>query len=516
MKALALWEVSRKQDYIFASNKLKENRGASIIIEEIIEELPKSINKGYENNVVYNGGGNSLYKFDDLSKAKEFIKDISEEVIGRYPGIQLFMTALEYDEKKDKVTDKVSYIHQKLNIKKNRRANSGLQVSFGIEIPCESTKLPASFCDKDEEHRYISPDIKEKQNIDTSHKNSKKFKRLIPEGYKPIREFDDLAKKENKSYLAVVHIDGNQMGKKLIKLKEYFEPKYSGDDFTQVNEDYLQALKEFSSQIKDAYENSFIEMTKTIEENKEELKDITNIEGNKFPVIPIIVAGDDITYITNGKIGIESARIFLEYLNRECIEIYGGGKVKLNACAGVAIAKVSHPFANTYRLAEDLCNNAKRKLAKEYSNRDFSLVDWHIEQGDLLGSISEIREKYYKSLDGYDLCMRPLYLNNEEENCWTSYKNFMMAFNDITNKRIYEDKIARNKIKGLRDVFAKGKKDTEIYLKSNGIENFFSGFWNVKVDYCFTDKCCVYSDAVEVMDLFLKLKEGGRKIHGEI
>ena len=503
MPALVLWEVSRKQDYIFESNKLRENRGASIIIEYITEELPKSLNKGYEKNLIYNGGGNSLYKFDNADKAKEFIKDISEKVLEKYPGVQLFMTYEEYDDKKDRVIDIVDDIHHKLNVKKNRRENSGLQVSFGIESICESSGLPASFKDElDENGRLISEEVYVK--IKNSYNDSCKFKKLIPEGYEPIREFRDLATEKEKNYLAIVHIDGNQMGKKLMKLRDYIE--YEDGDCSKGNEEYLKALRKFSDNVKKAYEGAFKEMTRTVERNKEGLEECTRIKENRFPVIPIIVAGDDVTYATNGKIGIESARVFLEYLNNNPIEIYKGERIKLNACAGVAIARTSHPFYNTYKLAESLCRNAKMRLLKEYPNEDYSLIDWHIEQGDLLGSIPEIREKYYKSLDGLNLCIRPLYINNKDEGCWRNYDNFIKTFNDITDKRIYDNKIARNKIKALREIFRKGKKDTEIYLKTNKIENFFNGFWNMRTEYCFSGDTCLYYDAVEILDYFLKLE----------
>jgi len=500
MPALVLCEISRKQDYIFGNNKLRENRGASIIIEYITEELPRSLNKGYEKSLIYNGGGNSLYKFDDIVKAKEFIKDISEIVLEDYPGVQLFMTCEEYNDKDERVIDVVDRIYHKLNVKKNRRVNSGLQISFGIESICESSGLPASFkCDMDGKDRLVCEEVYIK--IENSYKDSSKFKKLIPEGYEPIREFRDLATEKN--YLAIVHIDGNQMGRKFMKLKDYI--KYDYGDYSRANEEYLKSLRKFSDSVKKAYEDAFRKMTYTIEKNRENLERYTKIKDNRFPVIPIIVAGDDVTYATNGKIGIESARIFLEHLNENPIEIYNGEKIKLNACAGIAIAGISRPFFNTYRLAEDLCRNAKMRLSKEYPGKDYSLIDWHVEQGDLLGNISEIRKKYYNTLDGFSLCMRPLYINNKDENCWSSYENFLTAFNDITDKRIYEDKIARNKIKALRDVLKRGKKDTEIYLKTNNIEDYFSGFRNKASEYCFSGNSCLYYDAVEIVDYFLKL-----------
>ncbi len=65
---LTILEVSQKQAYIFASNKLKENIVNSEVIARILspEYLTKVLrDTGYsdEKNMVYSGGGHTILEF---------------------------------------------------------------------------------------------------------------------------------------------------------------------------------------------------------------------------------------------------------------------------------------------------------------------------------------------------------------------------------------------------------------------------------------------------------------------
>lgn len=508
MGALVLWEVSRKQNYIFCSNKLKENVGASIIIENAVEKMPFQIDRKYSENLIYNGGGGSLYKFNDRNEAEEFVKKVSAKVIKEYPGLEVFMVIEEYDDTTDPIIEVIDKAYVKLAQKKNRRKTSGGLLSFGIERKCEATGQPAVYPDDDEGRtRYISREIKVKQKA--SDERSEKFDKLLPqkngEPYKSIREFSELVKGDKK-YIAVVHIDGNRMGRKFSELKKHYSDNHE-KGCSKNNAEYLENLKRFSEEIKNAYEDAFRYMTGKVLEHEDDLKDDILIKENKFPVIPLIVAGDDVTYITNGKIGIETARIFIEYLNTREICLYGDIKINLNACAGVAIVRYNYPFFKAYELAEDLCSNAKKRLSKDYGDngKDFSLIDWHIEQGDLMGSIEVIRKNNYTSEDNKKLYMRPIYINNTKK--WNNYSNFKRAWYYISEMKIDEKGIARNKLKGLLRVLRMGEKSTEIFLKSNRIENYFPPLEGAKGDYCFDEDNCMYYDALEVMDLFINLSK---------
>jgi hypothetical protein len=307
-------------------------------------------------------------------------------------------------------------------------------------------------------------------------------------------------KENNKSYIAVVHIDGNKMGDKFDKFKEQYRSNNCKIDLN-YNKEYMKQLKEFSEKIKAAYFESFKDMCNAIYQNIEKLKDVTNIEQHKFPLRSLILAGDDVCFVTYGEIGIECARIFIESLNKKVISIKGGEKFKLNACAGVAIVKAHCPFSKAYELAEQLCANCKNKITQD-NKGDYSMIDWHIEQGEISGSISEIRNKMY-SLNGCNLNMRPLYINNPDS--WRSYQNFKVALKNISS-----DKAPRSKIKELREVLRQGIDSSEKYIRVNSLENVIQPLNETKGNYGFyveDNRTCMYFDAIEIMDMFIEFEE---------
>ncbi len=503
MNTLVLWEFSRKQNYIFNSNKLVECVGASLIIRDLTENFNEY--KLKEDNFIIRGGGKTLYLFETEKESEEFIRDYSLNVIKDYPGLELFMVKQNFDIKRDSIKEVINQIYRKLEEKKGSRLYAGNQIGFGIERECTSTKYPAAgYYEEDNEKRYISSEVIVKRKI--GKENDKDFfDNLIPKGYVFSKKMDDLVKDSSKSYVAVVHIDGNGMGKKIKNLGKAVN-KGIDESEENFNRKYIRILRGFSSEINEKYSNAFKDMcTSVAEKNQDNLKDCTKLEENIIPIRPLIMAGDDVTYISNGYIGIETARLFIENLNKYHITIEGIDLGKLHACAGIAIVKKGYPFIEAYDLSEDLCQNAKRMLL-DRNYEDESSIDFHITQGNLNKSIYEIREEDYKiNSDNINLTMRPLVLNNSKD--WRNYNNFLESFENI-KKSIDEDKIGRGKIKELREVLTKGIEETKYFFKFYKIncEKYFKSL-EATGEYCFNmrDNTCMYLDAIEVMDLFIKL-----------
>lgn len=505
MRYLVLWEFAKKQEYIFKSNKLVEAVGASLIIKKFTEDFGDY--KLNEEDFIIKKGGKALYEFKTLEEAKSFNEKFSLNLIKEYPGLEIFMVIKEFDENNDDARDKIEEVYELLEKKKRERRTSGSQIAFGIERPCASTALPSSISyTEDGIKKYYSKETQKK--IDFARDNQENsFKNLIPEGYKLERVIEKLVNDEKKSYISVVHIDGNSMGKKFKTLKNKVQPK-NGESKLEFNKRYIKILKKFSEEVNNAYEEAFKYTMITIEKNKEKLKEVSYMKEGYFPVRPLIFAGDDITYITNGYIGIESAKIFIENLSKKSLNIEGIELGNLNACAGVAIIKKGYPFIKGYELAEDLCQNAKKVLV-EKEDKNLTVIDFHIAQGEIVGDINYIRNKDY-SLNGKSgiLTMRPLVINNEKE--WRSYENFMATV-DRLNEALKDKNIGRNKIKALRTELKKGEVAAEHFIKFYSIDSKrYLPAVHGTGDYCFNnqeDGRCMYLDAIEVMDLFIKLDE---------
>ncbi len=458
---LAMLEVSQKQSYIFGSNKLKDNIRNSAVIawimspeyfEEVMKD-PKRFNQ--KDNLVYSGGGHIVLEFAGREQAVQFIRKITFTIHRDYPGIEVFAAVKEYEEDKNP-GENLKLLTAALEEKKSLRLAAFHQGSFGIEEIDPKTLKPLSDQEKRNKEKGMPA---QEQKID---------RQLTPDGYEGVEKFEELGgSKGDSNFIAVVHIDGNAMGKRVQNLYE----KNKHADW----ETYKKKLQNFSTSIDRDFKDSYREMTKVVQENLEKgaLKEL-KLEGKHFPVRRIITAGDDICFVSEGRIGIECAVSFIKALNKKKNAEDGEG---YSACGGVAIVHQKYPFYKAYELAEMLCSNAKKfgaSLSKcaDQSGKDVSAIDWHIEFGQMKDSLEEIRKDYITET-GERLEMRPYLVATTDPEIWENeesrrYENFKKL---ITNLQTEEIAYARGKLKELRSALKKGKEAAEIFVKFNKIED---------------------------------------------
>ena len=138
-------------------------------------------------------------------------------------------------------------------------------------------------------------------------------------------------------------------------------------------------------------------------------------DTDPLPVYPLLVGGDDVTVVTDGRYALglawrflyafeEETRkdpVFQQVLSeaqRQKIDIPSDG---LRAAAGVAIVKHHFPFGAAYTLADAACDRTKRRLR----TAGRSGLDWHAALDASPPDLDTIRERL--RVDGARLTRRP-------------------------------------------------------------------------------------------------------------
>jgi hypothetical protein len=218
------------QPYIFGSNRLRENVGASYLVdaatgdwafEAVKKVAPRNnigdgntliddawIENGLDAEVLYAGGGNFVVLFggDDDEKAKQsawaFNARLSERVLLEAPGLQLVIAGLEMNWYEDTLCKKRDEVFRLLAVRKRKHAWSAPLLGLSVTASCRSTGLPATsvvpgirgepgYLASDEIRAKV--DIALPQGSDTSIADNRLQKIIgLPEGYSYPADFEDM------------------------------------------------------------------------------------------------------------------------------------------------------------------------------------------------------------------------------------------------------------------------------------------------------------------------------------
>jgi len=401
MAVAVLLDVMSIQDYIFKSNRLKENLGASYIVEHLYDD--EEIETLVESGKGYMGGGNAFFILDSKNDAEKIMKDFTKKLLVNYPGVTVACALEENFNVNSGFRDSMKKLFQKLQENKNRAVPLTHIMPHGITAECPETGLSMEHYQYSEDDSgYISSVSASKLNCTKKAVNSaySYLKELnLYEKYVFTNEIDKLGQsRDEDSHIAVVHIDGNDMGERFKKCSS------------------LEEIKILSDRVQSAVRESFKYIILKIESEFDNLKKELSLENDEknrhLPVRPIILGGDDVTFVCDGRLGIYFASLFIKKFEEQKVP---DGE-PLTACAGVSIVKTKYPFFRAYRLAEDLCRNAKKKRKEEIKkgNSDGSWLDFHASFGGISGTIETIRKKYYINSEGNSVLMRPYRLSDLE------------------------------------------------------------------------------------------------------
>lgn len=493
------------QQYIFSSNKLKENIGASYIIEEVLyKELLTALLKelkGFSGTwadnparieiaddpectceIGYIGGGNALIFFRNIEDVKKFIKSYSAQLLQSFPGIKLAFGINEDFSFEDFSLSKTKLFE---NLSKNKSAYLPQTTipKHGITAECPLSNEAAEFFHKPG-NEYISAVSKARlifaEKIQNPAIMEEKYPFLKGKNFSLIDEFDKLGQRKEKSYIAIVHIDGNSMGKRFMELSDVAKTRSLSK---AVNHRTQQAMNAFGEYVIELITKDLISEDEGFQLSKEGSKTI-------LPFRPIITGGDDITFVCEGRLGIHFAEKFIQFLTEGDIE-----EQEYHACAGVAIVKTKYPFFRAVKLAEELCNEAK----KHTRVINGSILDFYVSASGFSGSIENIRKVNYCTEQG-DLHFGPYKLKG------AGYTNKSIArLKD--NLAFFDGNWPRNKVMELREVLTGNEHDFKLF-KSEMCdrklpENYENKLFSEKAFETENEKCITpYYELIELLDFY--------------
>ena len=451
--ALAMYDVRGKQEYIFKTNKLKEIVGGSCIIRDCFKEylfpsaeeymrrkakkegIPLSddavcgiynyndsenepeyiseINKGkefsqkafermmqdekcaarYAGEVVYEGGGNFFVLYKDKETCIEINKIFTRKLLKELYTLKVLCTYIELEN------GLVNFIEDRKKLYEKHRISEAEE-----SVICPVNTLP--FVQVDEVTSLpltkYNENTRKKVSTEAEAKLAKHLD-VYNEKYGE-KDLDKLVtRKGEESLLAVVYIDGNNMG---AKVQNVLGRETSYDQC-------VKKLRETSEFIQKNYvEDRIKDIDQMLEEKAKKGK---KKAGKRL----VVFAGDEINLICNARDAYDIAKTYLKGLHQVS---WKDSTEPCSACAGIAIFHSHAHYAQAYKIAEECCVSGKTRMKKlekarekEGKSKEVCYIDVHYCQKGIGMSLDDIREKEVGGL-----ISKPWLLDMEDEKNTTS------------------------------------------------------------------------------------------------
>ena len=463
---LVLIETSGNQRYIFATNKLRENLGASEITWRVGTELvleavdslrgegatrlwdsedPWSftgrltnqaanprIEDGAAIEVIVATSGKALLLVRAEEMAREIVRRVTRRAAIEMPGVDVTgVISKPFTWNSDPIHAVVKAVHERHE--EVRAARPGPESRFHrlpIVAGCTTTGLPAADVDwrnpEPGKERSASA-LAKREYVD---KARKRLNRLLEKREYFARSLAAVIEQDalEGDWLAIVHADGNGLGEIFLRFDEI-----SGCTRAQDNRDHVDKLRSFSMALEDCTKQAFLAAL-------DGLPTLPASRGKRMvPVVPLVMGGDDLTVLLDGRCALAFTVTFLrafEQLTKRKVRDIAGrvspGNPRLGICAGVAVVKPHFPFFTAYSLAEELVRSAKQVKTK--CQGPCSALDVHIHHDASGADLDRIRSNLAVDGGSTRLYARPFIVSDKVK----------LGARDTWRKpRYWEDLVAR-------------------------------------------------------------------------
>lgn len=392
------------QSFIFQTNELKDIVGASELVEQICTDMFAPFKKGGE--IVVNAAGNVKCIYSSREECANAVLNFPKTVMETAPGITISQAVVELREDESDFESQAEELERRLHVQRNKPLRS-LTVGSIAVARSRKTGFPAVkvVVDKNGESDFVDEATNAKRKLSTPSRKDNSTIKLAKKSFgNNLISSDSIAFEvknltDSNDWIAIIHADGNGLGQ--VVAQKNHKP---GD------------LKSFSERLDKA----------TITSAQQAYADILksddyNPVGKVIPFRPVVLGGDDMTIICRASLAMRYVTSYIRHFE-ENTKNSGDG---LTACAGIAYMKSSYPFHYGYRLAEALCEEAKKDAKRpDHLRQDGkapSCIMFHKIQGSYIGDFSQIVDNELTIDEKNSLYFGPYYLDDMKDR-WTIKK----------------------------------------------------------------------------------------------
>ena len=471
-RRLVSFDTDRIKEYIFATNKLKEIRGASAILDELNRRDMVEKSQNFNAEKIYANGGSGMFTVPKTS-AEALIRAVEREYHLKTHTGSITSAVIDLPDdftNQDDVKPYLRRLSYRLRLKKDGKSLNQPLVTHPFLRNCDSCgeqyasqsitdpepELICGSCkNKRDKNNEIRSDIeavisgKTKKNVEY-----KLWYRLLHDlketGYKIANksrpeDFNNLGEMSNpKNYMGLIYADGDSMGKELDHL------------------DHLDKVKQFSERVDSAIYQAV----------REAICEYLTLDEEYFPFDILMLGGDDLVMVTTAHKAIEvSMKIAEKFSDLTKTDL---GK-PLTLSVGVAIAHTKFPFFSLLKLAEQALKFAKMEAAKRnrqgQEEAKEGLINFAVESN----SNSLDFDEYYKEI-----------LSNEDQNLYRTLRPYSLT--DLryiveTIRYLKGKNFSRGKLKGLQDAIFQSRNQSLLeglaflrHIQGENLKKKFMGF----------------------------------------
>lgn len=336
---LIAFDTDRIKDYVFATDALREIRGASAILDDLNRNVMPNIVRQFDPAMqqFYAHGGAGLFALD-ASRAGDAVMAV-ERAYRQHTAGAASVTGATIDVPSgfDLVEHNVRKLLGLLQLRLRRSKDCPPTALAVTSLPyirtCDAcsafsathsvseygrTRLLCNACEK---RRQPSPGLWERL-----------LESGLPEGHLP-NDFSSLGDRSKpRGYIGLLYADGNGIGREIEK------------------QETLSALGAFARGVDDAIYHA------TCDAVREHL----NPSGGVLPFVPLLLGGDDLVMVTRAQSAIDVAITLAEKFGDHTKQ---STRERLSISVGVVLARANFPFRTMLDLAESALRFAKREAA---------------------------------------------------------------------------------------------------------------------------------------------------------